>query len=125
WQAPALHARILEAIDADGLVRGESWCAGGAAAVPGHMINRSATPRDPEVREALARSADERPLGAADIVALFQARGPDFDAVCAAADRLRARRVGDVVRYVVNRNVNYTNICFHHCSFCAFSKGDL
>ena len=49
--------------------------------------------------------------------------GSDFSAVCAAADELRQRVNGDIVSYVVNRNINYTNICGYHCQFCAFSKG--
>jgi len=60
-----------------------------------------------------------------EIARLFTARGPDLAAVCAAADALRRQTVGDSVRYVVNRNINYTNICLHHCTFCAFSKGKL
>jgi len=54
---------------------------------------------------------------------LFAARGADFDAICEAADDLRRATVGNVVRYVVNRNINYTNVCFYKCGFCAFSKG--
>ena len=54
---------------------------------------------------------------------MFAARGADFTAVCAAADALRARSRGEVVTYVVNRNVNYTNVCTFGCGFCAFSKG--
>ncbi|HEY9544794.1 MAG TPA: 5-amino-6-(D-ribitylamino)uracil--L-tyrosine 4-hydroxyphenyl transferase CofH, partial [Solimonas sp.] len=53
----------------------------------------------------------------------FGARGADFVAVCAAADRLRAQTVGDTVSYAVVRNINYTNICLYKCGFCAFSKG--
>ncbi len=69
------------------------------------------------------RSEDGTSLTEEEIVTLFQARGDDFSAVCAAADRLRARRNGDTVTYVVNRNINYTNICTYGCRFCAFSKG--
>ena len=43
-------------------------------------------------------------------------------AVCAAADVLRQRECGDAVSYTVNRNINYTNICYYKCQFCAFSK---
>ena len=56
---------------------------------------------------------------------LFEARGPAFDAVCHAADRLRQRVNGDTVSYVVTRNINYTNVCYFRCQFCAFSKGKL
>jgi FO synthase len=58
-----------------------------------------------------------------EVVRLFRARGEEFDLVCAAADDLRRERAGDVVRYVVNRNINYTNVCSYRCTFCAFSKG--
>jgi FO synthase len=72
----------------------------------------------------------ERVEGAADlceaeIVRLFGARGDDFSAVVQAADTLRAQHNGDRVTYVVNRNINYTNICYFKCQFCAFSKGKL
>jgi FO synthase len=56
-------------------------------------------------------------------VRLFRVEGRDLDEVIAAADRLRRESVGDTVTYVVNRNINYTNICLYHCGFCAFSKG--
>jgi FO synthase len=56
-------------------------------------------------------------------VALLGARDGDVGAVCAAADQLRAATVGETVSFAVNRNINYTNICFHKCAFCAFSKG--
>jgi len=57
------------------------------------------------------------------IARLFSAEGCDLDEVIAAANELRQESVGDTVTYVVNRNINYTNICLYHCGFCAFSKG--
>ena len=54
---------------------------------------------------------------------LFTARDADYRHVTQAADALRRAVSGDVVRYVVNRNINYTNICYFRCKFCAFSKG--
>jgi FO synthase len=59
------------------------------------------------------------------VVALFSARDAEFDAVCRAADALRQSVCGDTVSYVVTRNINYTNICYFRCKFCAFSKGKL
>ncbi len=73
----------------------------------------------------LDRAISGEALSEADIVRLFAARGEAFDAVCQAADRLRQRVNGDVVSYVVTRNINYTNICYFRCQFCAFSKGKL
>ena len=64
-------------------------------------------------------------LSEADAAKLFSARGNDFRRVCDAADALRAETCGDRVTYVVNRNINYTNICYFRCKFCAFSKGKL
>jgi FO synthase len=64
-------------------------------------------------------------LAEEEIVHLFEARGPEFAAVCAAADALRAEVCGDEVTYAVNRNINYTNVCYFRCQFCAFSKRKL
>ena len=75
------------------------------------------------IMESLDRMADGCAPREAEIEALFDARGADFAAVCRAADHLRKSRVGDRVTYVVNRNINYTNICTYGCKFCAFSKG--
>ncbi len=68
-----------------------------------------------------ARAGDA--LNESDIVRLFSVEGRDLDEVIAAADQLRRESVGDNVTYVINRNINYTNICLYHCGFCAFSKG--
>jgi hypothetical protein len=67
-------------------------------------------------------SRDDISWSEADIQLLLSARGVDMDAVVAAADDLRAAVAGDDVRYVVNRNINYTNVCTYACKFCAFSK---
>ena len=60
-----------------------------------------------------------------EIISLFSARGPEVDAVAALADQLRKQVVGDVVTWVHNRNINYTNVCTFKCKFCGFSKGPL
>ena len=73
----------------------------------------------------LDRAAAGRSLAESDIVRLFQARIGEFAAVCTAADALRRETCGDVVSYVVTRNINYTNICSFKCQFCAFSKGKM
>ena len=81
------------------------------------------------VSPALAAILDKALLGEgleeAEVVRLFQSRGEDFAAVARAADRLREEVNGDLVSFVVNRNINYTNICYFKCQFCAFSKGKL
>ena len=77
------------------------------------------------VAEALAKVREEVELAEDDITELFRARGDDFAAVVAAADALRREVCGDAVTYVVTRNINYTNVCYFRCGFCAFSKGKL
>ena len=60
-----------------------------------------------------------------DATRLFEAEGSDLLAMIAAADYLRTQTVGDVVTYVINRNINFTNVCVKACGFCAFSRGHL
>jgi FO synthase len=71
----------------------------------------------------LDRAGAGETLSESELTRLFQARDRDFAMVCAAADALRQAVKGETVTYVVNRNINYTNICLYHCGFCAFSKG--
>jgi FO synthase len=73
----------------------------------------------------VAEAASGKTLKEQEIVRLFQARGSEFTWVCKAADQLREKFSGDEVTYVVNRNINYTNICYFKCQFCAFSKGKI
>jgi len=76
----------------------------------------------PEVRAALAKSLDERELSVADALVLAEARGRDLQAMSMVADEMRRRQAGDVVTFVINRNINFTNVCIKHCGFCAFSR---
>ena len=132
WQSPAMATAVIRAIDADGFARTDDWSPGDAdAEPPAADIPRKVLPGRPdgtstaEVREILARAASGNELETADIARLFQARGDDYHLICEAADRLRARVNGDTVSYVVNRNINYTNICYFRCQFCAFAKGKM
>ena len=74
------------------------------------------------VRAILARLLDGGELSIADGLLLAEARGRELHALTRAADELRRRQAGDVVTFVVNRNVNFTNVCIKHCTFCAFSR---
>jgi FO synthase len=78
-----------------------------------------------DVRAALARAADGLPVDDAGALALFQAHGQELDALCRIADDLRADAVGPEVTYVVNRNINFTNVCYVGCRFCAFAQREL
>jgi FO synthase subunit 2 len=78
---------------------------------------------DPAVARILARSLEGRDISAEEAVALFDAEGPALNPLILAADELRRRTVGDAVSYVINRNINFTNVCIKRCGFCAFSRG--
>ena len=77
----------------------------------------------PDLAGILERSLADQPPRVAEIERLFRARGHEVEAVAQVADALRARRCGDTVTYVVNRNINYTNQCYFRCGFCGFSQG--
>jgi FO synthase len=77
------------------------------------------------VAEVLAGVRLGQRIDEEEIVTLFGARGPEVAAVAQLADEIRAEAVGDVVTYVRNRNINYTNVCTFKCTFCGFSKGPL
>jgi FO synthase len=127
WVDSQLLKPLYELSDADGFARSETWRVGRADEPPaadGRAI-RVRLPGGRSLRGILDRAHAGQSLKESDIVALFRARGPEFSAVCAAADELRREVAGDVASYVVTRNINYTNICGFHCRFCAFSKGKL
>ena len=153
WVDPALRTALLHRVDADGFPRTDDWSPGQGAALPpdaARVLSHSpfipaqagiqgshgepfiVPPLGPrlrgderEIAPILARAEAGQALSEADIVRLFRARGAEFSAVCAAADDLRKAVNGDIVSYVVTRNINYTNICYFKCQFCAFSKGKM
>jgi len=122
WLDPRLDRSVLQHADAGGLARDDDWAAGQSPNVPVH-IGRGGPAVDPRIASALDAAGEGESLSEAGIERLFSARGKDLEAVCAAADEVRSRRCGDTVSYVVNRNINYTNLCQYKCKFCAFSKG--
>ena len=77
---------------------------------------------DPVIARILNNALSEKEISADDGLELFNAQGVDFHLVGLVADELRKRRVGDIVSYVVNRNINFTNVCIKQCGFCAFSR---
>lgn len=77
---------------------------------------------DPLISDILNRALDEKEISISEATELFYAKGLDFQLVGMVADELRRRRVGDIVTYVVNRNINFTNVCIKQCGFCAFSR---
>ena len=129
WQSPKMATRVLRSMDADGFAREGEWAPGAVLEPPpGYDFPRkapAALPPHSPVAALVSKARRGEELAEGEIARLFEVRGPEFDYVCAAADELRAEVSGDIVRYVVNRNINYTNICYFKCQFCAFSKGKL
>jgi FO synthase len=114
WADPAVAPASLGAADAHGLAREDRWAPGEPGSVP-FVVGRDPAP--------VGLVGEE--LGEEELVRLFATRGRERERVLAAADEVRRAVCGDDVTYVVTRNVQYTNVCYFRCGFCAFSKGKL
>ena len=79
----------------------------------------------PAISRILDRALSNHEIAVDEATQLFDAEGSDLLAMTAAADYLRSQTIGDVVTYVINRNINFTNVCVKACGFCAFSRGHL
>ena len=80
---------------------------------------------DADIKAALAKAASRRAITDDEALALFGAEGAALDALCRVADDLRAEAVGDDVTYVINRNINFSNVCYVGCRFCAFAQREV
>ena len=130
WLDPAMHTPVIRAIDGEGLAQQEDWTPGARIAPPERDLTLLAgpspnSPSSSDLSPILELAQSGEALSEAQVTRLFRSRGSDFRAICEAADQLRFSVNGDEVTYVVNRNINYTNICYFKCQFCAFSKGKL
>ena len=132
WLDSSLVRAVLKLADGAGLAREDDWLTGQSVEIPeGFKLTPPAAPavfQHPPVAKKTRAILDQAlagddTLSVNQISHLFNARGGDFMAVCQAADRLRKSVCGDTVSYVINRNINYTNICTFRCHFCAFAKG--
>jgi FO synthase len=121
WTAAEITTQVRRLSDAEGFARDDNW-APGTKLVPRRPAVHARSV-DPEIGRVIERAQADTRLEAQEIVRLFAARDVDYERVITAADELRRATNGDVIRYVVNRNINYTNICSYRCTFCAFSKG--
>jgi FO synthase len=130
WTDKRFHTTLLQMTDGDGFPRVDAWQTGSGDEPPMDVLmqihepvkNRTASP---DIKNILAAIETGKTPTESDIVRLFRARGDDVGLICHAADSLRKAINGDTVTYVVNRNINYTNVCYFKCQFCAFSKGKL
>lgn len=121
WLDQQLRCTAIAQHDAAGLPMEDDWRAGVAQKVPSKKQSTGAV--DHSIISIVDACRSGEGISAEAIVHLFSAQGANFDYIAAAADDLRRELVGDRIGYVVNRNINYTNICLYRCGFCAFSKG--
>ena len=124
WVDDKLSTRILKLSDSVGLARDTEWTTGknnpGFKTKPKSIIPLR---HSSKLKEHVDLALKGKSLKVDQIVDLFEVRGPDFTYVKKAADELRQDLSGNQISFVVNRNINYTNICYYRCTFCAFSKG--
>ena len=122
WLDPAVMKYVLAASDGEGLARTGGWWPADNRELPRAFVP---SPIRPGVAAVLSRAERSETLEEEEIRLLFAARGDEVVAIARLADDVRKQVNGDVITYVVTRNINYTNICYFKCQFCAFSKGKL
>ena len=154
WLASTLHFPVLDRSDAEGLGRDDpgqvwpekvtaadvvldgaevvlvghrstQWYSGANNPTPTLITNEHNDTVTGRVAEILRGVELGHRINEQEIIDLFAARGPEVRAIARVADKLRFEAVGDVVTWVHNRNINYTNVCTFKCKFCGFSKGPL
>tara|TARA_R110002072_G_scaffold43340_14_gene121824 strand:+ start:10499 stop:13042 length:2544 start_codon:yes stop_codon:yes gene_type:complete len=128
WLDDGVHTAVMRLSDSAGFARRDNWVPGEDHPVPAVESQLLAivppdTAVSSDVRDIVERCRQRGSVTEADVARLFTVRGLDFSYVVAEANRLRQAANGDTVSYVVNRNINYTNVCYFKCQFCAFSKG--
>ena len=128
WLDEGVRSAVLRQIDCMGYARRDSWMPGESMQLPEieaklleQTVQVAAVSAD--VLEIVAQCESQQRVDETQIARLFSARGQDFAYIAQRANALRHAVNGDTVSYVVNRNINYTNVCYFKCQFCAFSKG--
>ncbi|MDP6918587.1 MAG: 5-amino-6-(D-ribitylamino)uracil--L-tyrosine 4-hydroxyphenyl transferase CofH [Arenicellales bacterium] len=122
WISPRISDRVRLQSDASGLARADRWYPGELTEPPSGAESFLSCGVRGAIGQILGRAENGRNLSETEIIRLFLARGEEFTDVCGFADGLRNEVNGSDVTYVVNRNINYTNICHFRCGFCAFAK---
>jgi len=119
WLHPKLERAVLQQCDSSGMARSDNWVNGESKGVPELPAKRGPG----KLSNILDKACAGETLFEKEVTELFSAKGDSFHQVCETADQLRREVNGDSIHYVVNRNINYTNVCTYKCKFCAFSKG--
>lgn len=130
WLDEAVTATALRLSDGCGYAKRDEWSTGEANPLPPFdaKLLSQPTPLDKvsaDIKVIVDKCLSKADLSITEIARLFTARGHDFGYVAQQANQLRQQLCGDTVSFVINRNINYTNVCYFKCQFCAFSKGKM
>jgi FO synthase len=130
WLDDQLKFPVLKQSDSGGFAKRDNWTPGATEPIPPldkQLLERTVTPEQvsSDVQRIVAACEAQQELSIEDVSRLFGSRGADFSYITQQANRLRHECNGDTVSFVVNRNINYTNVCYFKCQFCAFSKGKM
>jgi len=130
WLDDQLKFPILKQSDSCGFAKRDNWTPGATEPIPlldKQLLERIVTPEQvsSDIQRIVAACEAQQELSTEDVSRLFESRGGDFSYITQQANRLRHECNGDTVSFVVNRNINYTNVCYFKCQFCAFSKGKM
>ena len=130
WLDDQLKFPVLKQSDSGGFAKRDNWTPGATEPIPAldkQLLERTVTPEQvsSDLQRIVAACEAQQELSIEDVSRLFGSRGADFSYVTQQANRLRHECNGDTVSFVVNRNINYTNVCYFKCQFCAFSKGKM
>jgi FO synthase len=123
WLHPGLIASVLRHADASGLARTDDWSPGAGLPPPVAASTAAVRRTDSPALQLMHRARQGERLSEDEVTQLFALRGSDYEQLQEIANQARIESCGDTITYVVNRNINYTNLCSYKCSFCAFSKG--
>ena len=130
WLDEQLKFPVLKQSDSCGFAKRDNWTPGSTQPIPHldkQLMENSITldQVSNNIQRIVTACESQQELSIEDISRLFESRGADFSYVTQQANRLRNKCNGDIVSFVVNRNINYTNVCYFKCQFCAFSKGKM
>ena len=123
WLSPKVQPAARKQSDGEGYAKRDEWIAGISEHAPSTELSLPFAQAKPAVAAIIERCLAGEPVAETEIATLLRSRGADFGSVIEAANTLRKKVCDDTVSYVVNRNINYTNVCYFKCQFCAFSKG--
>ncbi len=128
WIDLKARSSLNKSMDQQGYARENSWSPGKSSVIHFQYLSKSVQNKirkESLVTTVLHEIKDSGKIHEEQVIHLLNARGLEFEMVCDNANELRKQVSGDEVTYTVNRNINYTNVCYFRCGFCAFSKGKM